>query len=269
MLDSQRMPQRSLLRIHPVQFILPLVALLLMLAACGTSATNTHPRATATPRIPLDAQLSSETLYVINASPVASAPSGWSLTALNAQTGAIRWKLPTAGMIGKPVIANGVVYFAPQDGYVYAVDAATGHERWRFQRTVNVSAQVGLDGYPALDGDTLYVASDGGAVYALDAQTGKERWLFTLPDSKGHIYAAPAVGDGKVYVSSGNGTNAFYALDEATGKIAWQFSAPSGFDSYPLLAGDTVYVGANGYYQASLYALDAQTGKMRWRLSGE
>ena len=247
-----------------LQFILPLVALLLMLAACGTSASTTHPRATATPRVPLDAQLDNETLYVINASPVASAPSGWSLTALNAQTGAIRWKLPTAGMIGKPVIANGVVYFAPQDGYVYAVDAATGHERWRFQRTVNASAQVGLDGYPALDGDTLYVASDGGAVYALDAQTGKQRWVFTLPDSKGHIYSAPAVGDGKVYVSSGNGTNAFYALDEATGKIAWQFSAPSGFDSYPLLAGDTVYVGANGYYQASLYALDAQTGKMRW-----
>ena len=60
-------------------------------------------------------------------------------------------------------------------------------------------------------------------------------------------------------MSSGNGTNAFYALDEATGKIAWQFSAPQGFDGYPLLAGDTVYVGANGYTQASFYALDAQT----------
>ena len=259
MLNSQRMPKRCLL-----QFVLPPVALLLMLTACGTSVANTHPHATTTPKIALDTQLSSETLYVINASPVASAPSGWSLTALNAQTGAIRWKLPTAGIIGKPVIANGVVYFAPQDGFVYAVDATTGHQRWRFQRTVNASAQVGLDGYPALDGDTLYVASDGGAVYALDAQTGKERWVFALPDSKGHIYAAPAVGGGKVYVSSGNGTNAFYALDEATGKIAWQFSAPSGFDGYPLLAGDTVYVGANGYYQASVYALDAQTGTMRW-----
>jgi outer membrane protein assembly factor BamB len=178
----------------------------------------------------------------------------------------VRWKLPTAGMIGRPVVANGVIYFAPQDGYVYAVDAATGHIRWRFQRTVNVSAQVGIDGYPALDGDTLYIASDGGTVYALDAQTGKERWLFTLPDSKGHIYAAPAVGRGKVYLSSGNGTNAFYALDEATGKIAWQFTAPQGFNGYPLLSGNTVYVGADGYTQASFYALDADTGKVRWQL---
>jgi eukaryotic-like serine/threonine-protein kinase len=244
----------------------PLFALMLLaLAACGTGTNvgKTHPRVT--PTVPLDAQLASETVYAINASPVSIAPSGWSLTALNAQTGAVRWKLPTAGMIGRPVIANGAIYFAPQDGYVYAVDAVTGHVRWRFQRTVNISAQVGIDGYPALDGDTLYVASDGGTVYALDAQTGKERWLFALPDSKGHIYAAPAVGRGKVYVSSGNGTNAFYALDEATGKIAWQFTAPQGFDGYPLLSGATVYVGADGYTLASFYALDADTGKVRWQ----
>ncbi len=263
-------PSRRLSRLPLGYFrarrIFPLLALMLFaLAACetGASTATTHPRVT--PTVPLDAQLASETLYVINASPVAIAPSGWALIALNAQTGAARWRLPTAGMIGRPIVANGVIYFAPQDGYVYAVDAATGHIRWRFQRTVNVSAQVGIDGYPALDGNTLYVASDGGTVYALDAQTGKERWLFTLPGSKGHIYAAPAVGRGKVYVSSGNGTNAFYALDEATGKIVWQISEPQGFDSYPLLAGNTVYVGANGYTQASFYALDADTGAIRWQ----
>jgi outer membrane protein assembly factor BamB len=263
--SSRRLP------CHPLGYfrarrILPLFALMLFaLNACGsdTSVATTHPHVT--PTVPLDAQLMSESLYVINASPVAIAPSGWALTALNARTGAVRWKLPTAGMIGRPVVANGVIYFAPQDGYVYAVDAATGHIRWRFQRTVNVSAQVGIDGYPALDGDTLYIASDGGTVYALDAQTGKERWLFTLPDSKGHIYAAPAVGRGKVYLSSGNGTNAFYALDEATGKIAWQFTAPQGFDSYPLLSGNTVYVGADGYTLASFYALNADSGKVRWQ----
>lgn len=244
-----------------------LALLMFTLSACGGSASTQGAQATATPaarRVALDARLDASTLYVINASPVAIAASGWSLTALNARSGAARWKLPTAGMIGRPVLANGLIYFAPQDGYIYAIDAATGHVRWRFQRTVNISAKVGIDGYPALDGDTLYVASDGGTVYALDASAGKQRWLFTLP-SGAHVYAAPAVGNGKVYVSSGNGQNAFYALDEATGKVAWEFSAPQGFDSYPLLSGETVYVGANGYYQASLYALDAQTGRVRWQ----
>ena len=259
---------------HPLGYfrarrIFPFLALIVFaLAACGTSTNVAATRPRVTPTVPLDTQLASETVYVINASPVAIAPSGWALTALNAQTGAVRWKLPTAGMIGRPVVANGVIYFAPQDGYIYAVDAATGHMRWRFQRTVNVSTRVGIDGYPALDGDSLYVASDGGTVYALDAQTGKERWLFTLPDSKGHIYAAPAVGQGKVFISSGNGTNAFYALDEATGKIIWQRSEPQGFDGYPLLLGNTVYVGADGYTQASFYALDAATGKIRWQFQG-
>ncbi|HEU4782226.1 MAG TPA: PQQ-binding-like beta-propeller repeat protein, partial [Ktedonobacterales bacterium] len=263
---SRRLPHLPLGHFRARRIFPLLVLMLFALNACGsdTSDATTHPHVT--PTVSLGAQLASETLFVINASPVAIAPAGWALTALNARTGAVRWKLPTAGMIGRPVVANGAIYFAPQDGYVYAVDAATGHLRWRFRRTVNVSTLVGIDGYPALDGNTLYVASDGGTVYALDAQTGQERWLFTLLDSKGHIYTAPAVGRGKVYVSSGNGANAFYALDEATGKITWQFTAPQGFDGYPLLSGATVYVGADGYTQASFYALDADTGKVRWQL---
>ena len=260
-------PRRTDRSRHTLWFALLLMAsLALTLAACG-SASATKRATPPAPQAPLDAQLDGRTLYVINASPVAIAASGWSLTALDARTGAVRWKLPTAGMIGKPVLANGDIYFAPQDGYIYAVDAATGHLRWRFQRTVNVSVSVGIDGYPALDGDTLYVASDGGTVYALDASSGKQRWLFTLP-AGAHIYAAPAVGNGRVYVSSGGGDDAFYALDEATGKVAWQFSAPQGFDSYPLLVGETVYAGANGFYQASLYAFDARTGKARWQYQG-
>ena len=252
---------------HTLWFASLVIALLaLTLSACG-SASATKGATPTTPTAPLDAQLDGETLYVINASPVAIAASGWSLTALNPRTGTVRWKLPTAGMVGKPVIANGVLYVAPQDGYVYAVDAATGHIRWRFQRTVNVSVTVGIDGYPALDGDTLYIASDGGTVYALDASSGRQRWLYTLPTGS-HIYAAPAVGNGRVYVSSGGGDNAFYALDEATGKVAWQFTAPQGFDSYPLLVGETVYAGANGFFQASLYALDVRTGKARWQYQG-
>ena len=260
-------PRRTDRSRHTLWFALLLMAsLALTLAACG-SASATKRATPPAPQAPLNAQLDGRTLYVINASPVAIAASGWSLTALDARTGAVRWKLPTAGMIGKPVLANGDIYFAPQDGYIYAVDAATGHLRWRFQRTVNVSVSVGIDGYPALDGDTLYVASDGGTVYALDASSGKQRWLFTLP-AGAHIYAAPAVGNGRVYVSSGGGDDAFYALDEATGKVAWQFSAPQGFDSYPLLVGETVYAGANGFYQASLYAFDARTGKARWQYRG-
>jgi outer membrane protein assembly factor BamB len=217
------------------------------------------------PKTSLDAQLGSKTLYIINASPVAISATGWSLTALNAQTGEVRWKLPTAGMIGRPALANGVIYFAPQDGYVYAVDASNGKVKWRFKRTVNVSEQVGIDGYPVVDGATLYVASDGGTVYALNAADGKQRWLFRVPIDGGHIYAAPAAGNGKLYVSTGGGANSFYALDETTGKIDWQVSAPQGFDSYPLVAGDTVYAGANAYYQASFYAFDAQSGKIRWQ----
>ena len=72
--------------------IFPLLALLLLaLAACGTGTGGSATRPRVTPTVPLDTQLASESVYVINASPVTTAPSGWSLTALNARTGAVRW----------------------------------------------------------------------------------------------------------------------------------------------------------------------------------
>ena len=92
--NSSRQLPRYPLGYFRTRRIFPLLAFMLMaLAACGTgtSMAADHPRVI--PTVPLDAQLTSETLYVINASPVAIAPSGWTLTALNAQTGAVRWTL--------------------------------------------------------------------------------------------------------------------------------------------------------------------------------
>ncbi len=100
------------------------------------------------------------------------------LDALDAATGAIRWRAQVAhggSVQNTPVVSNGVVYFLG-DG-AYAVDATTGAVRWHNALGWNVSHS--FTG-PALRATTLYlVGADGsgrGTLYALDATSGVVRW---------------------------------------------------------------------------------------------
>jgi len=81
--------------------------------------------------------------------------------ALDAQTGAKVWEFgPLQQWIkDSGVVVNGVVYFGSHDDHLYAVDAETGQELWRYD----------VQGWPgessAFAGGILYVAAAGG-VYA-------------------------------------------------------------------------------------------------------
>ena len=89
-------------------------------------------------------------------------------------------------------------YFADQQGYVYAVDAAAGTLLW--SRQVDDHPLVRLTGSPTLHDGRLYVPTSSyeeggrtpgypcctfrGAVLALDAATGDEVWRgYTIPDA--------------------------------------------------------------------------------------
>ncbi|MGH2516480.1 MAG: PQQ-binding-like beta-propeller repeat protein, partial [Ktedonobacterales bacterium] len=222
-----------------------LALLTLLLAACASGPAAQRPPATqptATPAASLDAQLAQESLYVTTTIGQTVSNPGF-LEALNAQTGASRWKFSTNGSIGVPVVANGTVYIAPDDGSVRAVNSTTGKQVWSFARTVGVSTRTGFDGYPAIANGVLYVCTDGGAVYALDATTGKQRWLFTAPGDAGdHIYAAPAVANGLVFVAPGGPNAMLYALNASTGAVRWSYQASGALSGVPIVVNGTVYV---------------------------
>jgi outer membrane protein assembly factor BamB/serine/threonine protein kinase len=189
------------------------------------------------------------------------------LYAADVGTGKERWRFPT-GQYGSssPAVAYGVVYVGGGgevvyrlgpggrndygDGHVYAVDAGTGEQRWRFTtRSSVVAAPTVVDG-------VVYAACLSGTAYALDAGTGKRRWEFA---TRGYVGSPPAVADGAVYVSSEDGH--LYALDAATGERRWKFAAGKSM-SAPTAIDGTVYVGgANG----DLTAVDVDSGKRRWK----
>jgi outer membrane protein assembly factor BamB len=120
------------------------------------------------------------------------------------------------GIQSSPAIVDGVVYFGCRDFNVYAVDAATGQEKWKYKITwVNASAAV-------VDGSVYFGTSIPAFFIALDARTGKERFKF---DAHTPVFSSPAIAGGLAYFGSFNGS--LYAVDLKDGKLAWEFQTES------------------------------------------
>ena len=103
------------------------------------------------------------------------------LVALDVNSGDLKWHFETGGWSwGAPVVAKGTVYIGGISASpyyfegvdlirgLYAVDAATGLERWRMQPAV-MSGYVtgGVFASVAVDDDVIYAASIDGMIHAL------------------------------------------------------------------------------------------------------
>jgi quinohemoprotein ethanol dehydrogenase len=127
---------------------------------------------------------------------------------------------------------------------------------------------------------TIYISDGADDVFAMDAGSGRVIWTYEPnlpPDPLGEVVCCGwdnrgvAIGDGMVYVSQLNGDQV--ALSQETGKVEWQTSiekAKAGFSitSAPLYYDGKVYVGGSGGeygIRGRLTALDAKTGKIDWR----
>src|SRR5204862_1295410 len=127
----------------------------------------------------------------------------------------LAWRAPTDGdVVSSAAIANGVVYVGSGDGFLYALDLATGARRWRYDAGSPVSSS------PAVGGGLVFATARDGSVFALDEATGTRRWrLTTGPDlplpwgheSGDHFLSSPTYVEGTVVVGAGDG--GVYAVD--------------------------------------------------------
>ena len=94
------------------------------------------------------------------------------------------WQYATGtrrGMEATPVVVDGVLYASGVAGRVYALDAATGAERWHFEPRIDMQVVRGSccdqvnRGVSVWQG-RVYVASLDGWLYALDARSGAVLW---------------------------------------------------------------------------------------------
>src|ERR1700689_3801942 len=141
------------------------------------------------------------------------------------------------GQESTPLVIDGVMYATSNFGRVYALDAATGRELWKYD--------------PRMDGQwARYACCDA-------------------------VNRGLAAFDGRLYVGALDGW--LHALDARTGQLIWKVDtvlgrrehAPYTFSGAPLLAGNLLIVGsAGGDFAAArgyVSAYDLTNGELRWR----
>ena len=181
-------------------------------------------------------------------------------SALAVATGKEQWTVAfttnRAGCASRPIVRDDTIYLTGSAGatagdatkpagyYLFALDAATGQERWRYR----AEAPYVYDGVclrqPVVTADAVFAAGDN-YLYAVDRASGKDRWkpIEVRRAVDGRERAVPVYGlvdAGPVTIGTTSGF--LIAFDNASGRTAWELagryltSAPS-----TAVAGDVLY----------------------------
>ncbi len=184
--------------------------------------------------------------------------------ALNGKTGkpAFKTKDFKRCAASSPTLANGTIYQSYMDfvpcqqgasnptGFVIAMDAKTGRQKWRFKGKPFESS-------PLLRKGVLYVGSWDGNVYAIRARDGKRLWSHDTGD---RVNTSAAYADGKIFIANDSGT--LYALSARTGKEIWSASeATEFFYATPVAAYGRVFIGST---DGTMYAYGQKSGNLLW-----
>ncbi len=166
-----------------------------------------------------------------------------------------------------PLVRNGVLYGITNWSVVFAVDARTGKERWRWDPEVNQAAVFpkiccgvvnrGLAIYQNL----IIAPIIDGRLQALDADTGKVVWeaRVAYPQDNYTVTMAPRIAKGKVIVGVSGSEypvrGFFAAFDALTGHFAWKFYTVPGDPSKP-------------FENAAMKAAAATWDPAAWKMGG-
>jgi outer membrane protein assembly factor BamB len=176
----------------------------------------------------------------------------------------LAWRFATNGdVVSSPTIVRGTVYVGSNDGHVYAIDLATGDQRW----ATNLGSGVGSS--PAVGAGAVYVTARDGTIHALDASTGARRWhvstgkllLFPWGHESGDVWiSSPTFVDNTIVVGAGDGN--VYRLEAATGRVRWRAPTGGRIRGSPAVAGERVYIGA---FDGRVYCFDLSSGREIWK----
>jgi alcohol dehydrogenase (cytochrome c) len=130
-----------------------------------------------------------------------------------------------------PLVVDGVMFVSGWDGYVWALDARTGRELWRYKHEVPLDTPLccgNVNRGVAVARGKVFVASANGYLVALEARSGRPVWSQPFADVRAGESATAA----------------------------------------PLVVKDLVLVGSSGAeygVRGHLDAFELQTGRLRWR----
>lgn len=188
------------------------------------------------------------------------------------------WSFPPAdsgvddlrGVFSSPLVTQGMLFVAAENGFVYALDPETGDysdRGWRRPRgqPQNRAALVAGPAYDRIN-NLVLAPSEDGRLYGYVADSGEEIWDAPF-ESGGIIWSTPTVGviDGIAMAWFGSHDHHVYAVNVSSGQEIWKYQTGGVVAGRPLLLNDLVIVGS---FDKNLYALDARDGSVQWQFEG-
>ena len=182
--------------------------------------------------------------------------STYGVFALDAKTGKEIWRFQTESFVSSvPAVSNGVIYIDDENKKFYAIDAKDGTLKWK-----NDTALAGYTASAAVVGNLVYAIPKDGTFYAFDTSNGEVVWSKLV----GKVAeSSPAIGEG--IIAFGTDGGAIVTLDAITGIQKWSYYAGvSDILSSPVIADGAIFIGSN---DGSVYAITADKGTLKWKFS--
>ncbi len=157
-------------------------------------------------------------------------------------------------------ILGDTVFVGTLDGYIVALDAKSGVERWKALVGDNATGHA-ITAAPLAVGDKVIVGISGGEagirgfLDAYDARTGNRVWRFWTVPSPGDPGSDTWPGDS--WVHGGGATWLTGSYDPALKLLYWGTGNPGPDWNGDSRKGDNLYT-------SSLVAIDVETGKLQW-----
>jgi alcohol dehydrogenase (cytochrome c) len=169
-----------------------------------------------------------------------------------------------------PIVAGGMMFVSVPPAGVVALEAATGREVWRYQRSLRPYCCRPVNRGVAVLNDLVYFASIDAYLVALDMRSGRVVWDVQLGDSaRGYnSTGAPlAIKDLVVTGIAGGdfGIRGFVdAYDARTGRRVWRFNTipGPGEPGHETWAGESWRTGGGGSWMSGSY--DPETNLVYW-----
>jgi outer membrane protein assembly factor BamB len=203
------------------------------------------------------------------------------LSALDAATGAVTWRLDWSkdvdtsklftGTAMSPVIDGGILIVHVGDdtkGIFRGLDPATGREKWSLPgHGPGYASPVLL----TIGGTRQFVTLTDSAVVGVEVATGRELWQVPFPDEWHENIVTPVVA-GDILVVSGKQKGTFgYRISPKGAAFAatevWRNADLPMYMSSPVTDGSFIY-GFGHKRKGQLFCLDARTGVARWTTEG-
>jgi len=199
------------------------------------------------------------------------------LTPANVHQITLKWAFATgdtASIKGTPIVSNGIVYLTTPDN-VWAIDARSAHQLWRYTYPANEGFHIGHRGV-ALHKNTVYFTTPDAHLVALNANDGKVKWNVVIADQKKGYWSTNApllIRDHLIVGVAGDFDNlpgVLKSIDPETGGTQWIFysTPPPGTPGNPSDGATGGQMWMTGTYDPRLNLLFVGTGNPTPVLNG-